>query len=446
MSKTKNTPDAIQSNPVALLPFFFFLLLFIGSGLYFQSIGTEFAFYQVSSVVAILPSIIIALLLDKRKINESLGKFIDGIGHNNIITMCLIYLLAGAFASVAKATGGVDATVALGLHFIPSTFLLPGFFIITALIATAMGTSMGTLAAVAPIALGVAQSANIDISVMAGTILSGAIFGDNLSIISDTTIAATRTQGCEMKDKFKENILYAGPSALICLLCFGALNQDIAPIPTDDYNLLHVLPYLTILILAISGINVFAVLTIGVLLAGAIGIYSTDYTFLKMGSDIYEGFVDMQEIFLLSMLIGGLAALMQQQGGLAFICENIERLIRFFSRKSRSMANQISELGIGFVPALINLCIANNTVAILISGEVAKNLAAEHNITPKRSASLLDIFACIVQGLLPYGAQVLLLSAAFEISPLETISYSWYCMILAVVTILFILFRQRPNL
>ena len=199
----------ISPSFIALTPLLLFLATFIGAGLYFQSIGTDFAFYQLPSVVAILPAIILGLLISKQKLNTAIETFIAGIGHSNIIAMCLIYLLAGAFAAVAKATGGVDATVAMGLSMIPSNLLLPGFFLIAAFIATAMGTSMGTIAAVAPIALGVSEQANIDVALMAGTVIGGALFGDNLSIISDTTIAATRSQGCEMKDKFKENIFFA---------------------------------------------------------------------------------------------------------------------------------------------------------------------------------------------------------------------------------------------
>ncbi|MGL6123258.1 MAG: Na+/H+ antiporter NhaC family protein, partial [Shewanella sp.] len=265
-------PVASQYSPasfVALLPLFVFLGLFIGAGVYFQSQGVDFAFYQLPSVIAILPAIILALMLSKQKLNQSIDTFINGIGHSNIIAMCLIYLLAGAFAAVAKATGGVDATVALGLSLIPSSLLLPGFFVIAAFIATAMGTSMGTIAAVAPIALGVADQAQIDYALMAGAVMSGALFGDNLSIISDTTIAATRTQGCDMKDKFRENLIFAIPASLLTLIAFVFAGKGQAELATQDIDFIKVIPYLTILILAVAGLNVFVVLTIGILLAGA---------------------------------------------------------------------------------------------------------------------------------------------------------------------------------
>ncbi len=305
-----NTSPAVKAPAsfVALLPLFLFLALFIGAGVYFQSQGVDFAFYQLPSPIAILPAIVLAILLSKQKLNQTMNTFMAGIGHNNIIAMCLIYLLAGAFAAVASATGGVDATVALGLKLIPANLLLPGFFIIAAFIATAMGTSMGTIAAVAPIALGVADQAGIELPLMAGSVMSGALFGDNLSIISDTTIAATRTQGCEMRDKFRENLIFAIPAAIVTLLLFGFLSSGQAELPPQEVDFVKVLPYLSILVLAVAGLNVFVVLAIGILLAGITGFVTQDYSLLTFGKDIYKGFGNMQEIFILSMLVGGLAA------------------------------------------------------------------------------------------------------------------------------------------
>jgi Na+/H+ antiporter NhaC len=439
----KKKSEIIAPNPIALIPLFCFFFLFIGSGLYFESKGVAYAFYQLSSVVAILPSIIIAIFLSKSEISVAISRFIDGISDNNIITMCLIFLLAGGFAEVAKSTGGVDATVAMGLHFIPSNYMLVGLFIITAFISTAMGTSMGTLAAVTPIALGIAQTADIDLALTAGVIVSGAIFGDNLSIISDTTIASTRTQGCEMKDKFKENIRFAIPSALITMLIFGIANESGTAIEPKDYNVIMVFPYLSILILAVAGLNVFVVLVVGILFASGIGMYEVNYTVLNMTSDIYKGFMNMHEIFLLSMLIGGLASLMRHQGGLSFLNVYVLRFIKYFSETSERIAQITAKLGIGFLGLLTNICIANNTIAILISGDIVKDLAKKHNIQPKQAASLIDIFTCIMQGLLPYGAQALLVSAAFEITPFSVASHAWYCMILLIISILFIISRNR---
>ncbi|QSX29369.1 Na+/H+ antiporter NhaC family protein [Shewanella cyperi] len=428
---------------VALLPLLLFLALFIGAGLYFQHQGVEFAFYQLPSVVAILPAIVLALLLSKQGLNRAIETFMEGIGHSNIIAMCLIYLLAGAFAAVAKATGGVDATVNLGLSLIPSNLLLPGFFVIAAFISTAMGTSMGTIAAVAPIALGVSDQAQIDHGLMAGAVLSGALFGDNLSIISDTTIAATRTQGCDMKDKFRENLMFAAPAALITLVVFIFAGQGEAQLSAGQPDLLKVMPYLTILVLAVAGLNVFVVLTLGIVLAGLTGLVGDGYGLVQFGQDIYKGFGNMQEIFILSMLVGGLAALMQQQGGLAFVSRGIEALIRRFSSARGEASCRAAELGMAGIVSLTNTCVANNTVSIVVSGEIAHELARKHGVSPKRAASILDIFSCIVQGLIPYGAQALLLATTFAISPLEAVSYAWYCLILAAVALVIVIFRKR---
>ncbi|MGI2171381.1 Na+/H+ antiporter NhaC family protein [Shewanella sp. MF05960] len=446
MTKPTSSPTTALNSPasfVALLPLFVFLGLFIGAGLYFQSQGVDYAFYQLPSVVAILPAIVLAVILSKQHINQAIETFIEGIGHSNIIAMCLIYLLAGAFAAVAKATGGVDATVALGLSFIPSNLLLPGFFVIAAFIATSMGTSMGTIAAVAPVALGVADQAQIDYALMAGAVMSGALFGDNLSIISDTTIAATRTQGCEMKDKFRENLVFSIPASIITLVLFALAGQGQADIATQDIDILKVIPYLTILVLAVVGLNVFVVLSLGIVLAGAAGIFTSEYTVIQMGNDIYTGFTNMQEIFILSMLVGGLAALMQQQGGLTFVSQLVEKLISRFSKANGGASTRAAELGMAAIVAATNTCVANNTVSIVVTGDIAKELAEKHGVSPKRAASILDIFACIIQGLIPHGAQALLIASVFTISPLTAVSNAWYCMVLAVTAVAIVILRKR---
>ncbi|MDP5147605.1 Na+/H+ antiporter NhaC family protein [Shewanella sp. ULN5] len=443
MTKPAASNPSQTASFIALLPLFVFLTLFIGAGVYFQSQGVDYAFYQLPSVIAILPAIILALLLSKQKLNTAIETFIEGIGHSNIIAMCLIYLLAGAFASVAKATGGVDATVALGLSLIPSDLLLPGFFVIAAFIATAMGTSMGTIAAVAPVALGVADQAQIDYALMAGAVMSGALFGDNLSIISDTTIAATRTQGCEMKDKFRENLVFAIPASLITLVAFGLAGDGQAAIAPQQIEFIKVIPYLTILFLAVAGLNVFVVLTLGIILAGVTGMAAADYNTIQFGNDIYTGFTNMQEIFILSMLVGGLAALMQQQGGLTFVNNQVENLISRFSKSKGDASPRAAELGMAGIVAITNTCVANNTVSIVVTGEIAKDLAKKHGVNPKRAASVLDIFACIVQGLIPHGAQALLIASVFTISPITAVLNAWYCMILAVVAVTIVIFRKR---
>lgn len=444
MSNSKNSNAVIAPSAVALIPLIVFLSLFIGVGTYLSLQGVDFAFYQLPAPIAALPAVMLALLLSKDKLNRAIEQFLSGVGHKDIIAMCMIYLLAGAFAAVAKASGGVDATVNLGLSAIPTSMILPGIFLISAFIATAMGTSMGTIAAVAPVALGIADSAGMSIPLTAGVVLSGAMFGDNLSIISDTTIAATRSQGCEMRDKFKENIRIALPAALIAIVIF-AFNSTATQVPeTGPIEWLKVLPYITILILAVSGMNVFVVLTIGILLAGGVSLGSVEnYGMTDYAQDIYAGFGNMQEIFLLSMLIGGLSELMRRQGGLAFLTNLVSGLIRAFSSSHSKQANgRASELGIAGLVSMVNLCTANNTVAIVVSGSVARQLAEENNVSPRRSASLLDIFSCVIQGVLPYGAQVLLLGSVFNLSPLDIVANSYYCFALAIVAVVAVFIKH----
>ncbi|MDF2176862.1 Na+/H+ antiporter NhaC family protein [Aliiglaciecola sp. CAU 1673] len=416
---------------LALLPLLVFLSFFLGAGLYFQWQGVDYAFYQLPAPVAALPAIVLAVWLSRAPLNKAIEQFIEGAGHSNIITMCMIYLLAGAFSSVAKATGGVDATVALGLQLIPGQFLLPGLFILSAFVATAMGTSMGTLAAMAPIGLGVAQASGIEPALVAGALMSGAIFGDNLSIISDTTIAATRTQGCQMRDKFWENLRFALPAALIALVLFAQAGAPTAELPVAAGNPWLALPYLLVLGLAISGLNVFVVLSLGMLATVLVGFWQAGYAVSGLAQDIYTGFGQMQEIFILSMLIGGLSELMRRQGGLDYLVRGVTKVAKALSRQNQAGHS----LAIAGLISLTNLCVANNTVSIIVAGEAAKQLAEHGGINPKRSASLLDIFSCIVQGLIPYGAQALLLGASFGLSPLVIIPNVFYCFVLALVAI-----------
>ncbi len=433
-----------QGSFKAIIPFIVFLCIFIGSGIWYTLQGIEYAFYQLPQPVAILPAIIVAILLSQNTTSKTIDDFIKGMGDSNILAMCVIYLLAGGFAAVAKATGGVDATVNAGLSIIPSWFMLPGVFIIASFLSTAMGTSMGTIGALAPIALGIAQSTNIPPLLMAGTVLSGAMFGDNLSIISDTTIAATRTQGCEMRDKFKENIKLALPAAIIVTVLYFLLNEVTLVPNHNSTEFLKVIPYLLILILAVSGFNVFIVLGLGIIFAGAIGMITIpDYTLHKFTHDIYDGYSSMQEIFLLSLFVGGLSHLMASQGGLKFISEKINKIIAVFSKNHTNEANETAaELGIAGVVSVTNLCTANNTVAIIVTGSVAKELATKNGVTPKRSASILDIYSCVIQGIIPWGAQILLLGAIFKLDPFDISLYSYYPMILGITTTIQLFFRK----
>ena len=437
---TTELSDKLSANPPlksnikpslkSLLPFGVFLGLFLGTGIVLTLQGVEFAFYQLPASIAIIPAILLAIAMGRDTVNEKISQFIQGAGHQNIITMCIIYLLAGAFATVAKATGSVDASVQLGLSIFPDYLLLPGLFLVAAFLATAMGTSMGTIAAIAPIALGFVESSDISASVIAGCIISGAIFGDNLSIISDTTIASTRSQGAHMKDKFRVNFKFAVPAALICLAIFAFNGVTMDHQASQDLDIIGFLPYIVILALALSGVNVFMVLIIGIILAAAIGMLNNGYQLASWVSDINKGFAGMQDIFILSLFIGGLSELIKRQGGLSALTSSIERLTRKLSPNNKKRA---AGIGIASLAFSCNFFTANNTVSIIVTGETAKELADDGDVSPAHSASLLDIYACINQGLLPYGAQALLLGATLKISPIEVVSSAFYPMILLVV-------------
>lgn len=423
----------------SLLPLLFFVALFLGTGLYLQSQDVAYAFYQLPGHVAIIPALILAVWLHRAPLQQSIDVMVKGAGNSNIITMCIIYLLAGAFASVATATGGVDAAVNAGLSLIPAPWLLPGLFVIAAIISTAMGTSMGTIGALAPIAVGLSEQAGLEKALVAGVLLSGAMFGDNLSIISDTTIAATRTQGAKMADKFKENIKISLPAALLTLALYIFLAKEGAPVQIGDVNWTGVLPYTAILLLAVAGMNVFLVLLLGIVLAAAQGSIFAGYAIGSIGKDIATGFANVQEIFILAMLVSSLSEFIKQQGGLQWIAGKIQQV----ANSLKLAGNKAQQLAIAALAFVSNLCIANNTVAIVLTGEVSKTLAQQHAISPRRSASLLDIFACISQGLVPYGAQALLLGASFGISPWQVVTQSYYCMLLLVAALAIVLLRKQ---
>ena len=429
---TDNNPP--KKNLFSLLPFAIFLGLFLGTGIILTLKGVDFAFYQLPASIAIIPAVIVSIglgkLLSKSTLDVQITQFVRGAGHENITTMCMIYLLAGAFAVVAKATGSVDASVQLGLAIFPDYLLLPGLFLVAAFLSTAMGSSMGTIAAIAPVALGFIDSANLDSALVAGCLISGAIFGDNLSIISDTTIASTRSQGAQMKDKFRVNFKFAVPAALICLVLFTLLGGEVIHELNTETAVTGLIPYVVILVLALMGVNVFAVLILGVFLAAVIGMLNNGYQLSAWLTDITAGFSNMQDIFILSLFIGGLSELVRQQGGLAALTQIIQSFARKITPNNDKRAAGLGIAGLAFV---CNFFTANNTVSIIVIGDTAKKLANEGKLSPAESASLLDVFACINQGILPYGAQTLLLGATLHISPLSVASHAFYPMILFFV-------------
>lgn len=435
---TSDTPAKVQARAVALLPLIVFLAIFLGSGIYHSLIGAELAFYQVKAPVAALPAIILAVLLYRGRLNAGIDAFLKGASHPNLILMFMVFMLAGAFASVSSAIGSVDATVQLGLSIIPPEFVLPMLFLISAFIATAMGTSMGTIAACAPIAFGFTQATDIEAVYAIGAVVGGAMFGDNLSMISDTTIAATSSLKVQLRDKFRVNVWIAVPASVISLMIYMLISHGSQAIAFQDYDPWLILPYVAVFFLAFSRLHVLAVLCIGVLLSGLIGLADrADFSLLQLNNAIYDGFVGMFEVALLSMFLGGLSAIMQREGGLEWLIQRIYRLTRLF-RVGRQRAG---ELGISFLVIFSNLFVANNTVAIILSGDMAREVAKEYGVDPKRAAALMDIFSCIVQGLIPYGAQLLLACSIAKMSPVELIGGIYYCWVLAVFAVLSIIFR-----
>ena len=425
--------DEARPDWVALTPLLLFLALFFGAGLYFTVQGVAMGFYQLRAPVAILPALALGAWIAHRKGLRAGDILLRGMGDPNIVLMCLIFLLAGAFAHVSRSIGAVDAVVALGIGALPASLLLPGLFLLAGLISLAIGTSMGTIAAVVPIALGTADAAGLDSALVLGAVVGGAMFGDNLSVISDTTIAATRSQGAAMRDKFRENFMIALPAALLTIVVLAVLG-DSAPVTGDGTaSPWLALPYLLVLVLALAGIDVLVVLGLGLVLAGGFGLFlGNDYDLVQYAGDIWIGFEGMVEILLLSLLIGGLGALMKAAGGLDWLAMVIAR----FARGHRG--RRTGEFSIAALSASADVFTANNTVAILVGGGVARDIAQRHGISPRRSASILDIFACVPQGLLPYGAQILLAASLASVSPLAIAGKVYYCWILAAVAIAFI--------
>ncbi|MEK5742066.1 Na+/H+ antiporter NhaC family protein [Acinetobacter variabilis] len=433
-----DSEGTVQARAIALLPLIVFLTIFLGSGIYHSLIGTEFAFYQIKAPVAALPAIILAALVYRGKLNQGIEEFLKGASHPNLILMFMVFMLAGAFASVSSAIGSVDATVQMGLSVIPPSFVLPMLFVISAFIATAMGTSMGTIAACAPIAFGFAQVTEIPVVYAIGAVVGGAMFGDNLSMISDTTIAATSSQKVQLRDKFRVNVWIAVPASIVTSLIYIFNTGSSSPVEYKDFNWILVLPYIAVFLLAFSRLHVLAVLTIGVVLSGLFGLFATpDFNILKLNTSIYDGFVGMFEVALLSMFLGGLSAIMQREGGLRWLIERIYALTRLF-KVGRQRAG---EIGISFLVVFSNLFVANNTVAIILAGDMAREVAKEYGVDPKRAAALMDIFSCVVQGLIPYGAQLLLACSIAKLSPVELIGGVYYCWILAIFAVIAIAFR-----
>ncbi|UYW02021.1 Na+/H+ antiporter NhaC family protein [Flavobacterium agricola] len=417
---------------ISLIPFAFFIFSFLAFGIITES------FYTIPSPIAVIIGIASAVLLYKGAINDKMETFIKGCGDSKIITMCIIYLLAGAFAVVTKYIGGVDAIVNLGLNYFDLRFLPLGVFLVASFLSTASGTSVGSIVALGPIVMGFHEVTPELLPLLAGALLGGSMLGDNLSMISDTTIAATQSLDCDLKDKFKVNLYIALPAAVvtvIILLFIGFTAPNItAELPVVAVNYWTIIPYLLVIVLAILGLNVFVTLFIGILFSGLIGFSFGSLNWITYCTEIYNGFLSMIDIFLLSLLTGGLAAMVEKQGGIAFLVSKIKKLIK--TPKS-------AQVGIGVITSCINSAIANNTVSIVVAGPIVKDISDEYQIDNRKSATIMDIFSCIIQGLLPYGAQVLLLLSyeGTQLSYGQLFISSFYLYILLIFTLIAIYFK-----
>lgn len=420
-----------KGNPWALLPIGVFLLIFIGAGILFRD------FYSMPAIVGFLIALVVAFVQNRKVgFQEKVAIISKGIGNENIVTMCLIFLAAGAFSGAVRAAGGVESTVNLGLSIIPPSVAVVGLFIIGCFISVSMGTSVGTITAMAPIGVGIAEKTGIGLPICMGAIVCGAMFGDNLSMISDTTIAAVRTQGCEMKDKFRENFLIVLPAAIITGILFFLITRgNMASIEGGlDYQLVRVLPYLVVLAGALIGINVFLVLIAGTVLSLIVGIGTGAFQISEMFQKMGEGVTSMYDITVISIIVAAIVALVKEYGGIEYILNVI---------KKRISGSKGGEFGISLLVLLVDCCTANNTVAIVMAGPIAKEISEEFHVSPKRSASLLDIFGSVGQGLIPYGAQLLAAAGLAGITPVAIMPYLYYPILMGISAVCFILFRKR---
>ena len=444
MNGEKLTPITNKPSLWALSPLLVFLCLYLVTSIIVND------FYKVPITIAFMVSSVYAVCITKGlSLNERMLQYSIGAANKNIMLMIWIFILAGAFAQSAKDIGAIDATVNLTLLLLPDNLLLAGIFLAACFISLSIGTSVGTIVALVPVAAGIAEKTDMNLAFMTGIVVGGAFFGDNLSFISDTTIAATRTQGCEMGDKFRMNFLIVLPAALltVALLWFSASGGT--EVTLHDFELIRVLPYIAVLVLALTGLNAFIVLATGILLSGLVGLFCgipgadgqiVPYSLLRWGQDIYKGFTGMNEIMVLSMLIGGLGELIRYHGGIAWLLARVDGLARRLAGKSGGKgSSRVGESCIALLASLADICTANNTVAIILTGGLAREIALKNGIDPRRSASLLDIFSCVFQGLIPWAAQLLLAGSLAKISPPEITINNWYCMLLAVAGILAII-------
>lgn len=389
---------------------------------------------SLSLTVAFMISSIYAVAISGgMPIRKRIDTYSRGAGANNLMLMLWIYVLAGAFAASAKAMGAVDATVNLALSLLPASMILPGLFLAACFISLSIGTSVGTIVALVPIAAGLAHSVDANLALTVAIIVGGAYFGDNLSFISDTTVVATQTQGCQMSDKFRVNALIVIPAAIIILIIYGILGAGTkAPTHIDAVQYMKVLPYIIVLITAIAGMNVMAVLTLGSILCGIIGIIDGGYDIFGWFSAMGNGVIGMGELIIIAMMAGGMLEIIRENGGIDFIISKITAHVN---------SKRGAELSIAALVSMVNICTANNTVAILTVGNISKKIGDKFGVDNRKAASILDTFSCTIQGLIPYGVQMLLAAGLSGLSPLDIIPYLYYPMAIGLAALFAILFR-----
>ncbi|MGE9860540.1 Na+/H+ antiporter NhaC family protein [Lachnospiraceae bacterium SGI.256] len=422
-----------KGRAIALLPIGVFLIIFLGAGIVFKD------FYAMPAIVAFLIALFVAFLQNKElSFNKKIEVIAKGVGEENIITMSLIFLCAGGFSGAVTAAGGVDSTVNLGLSLIPAHFAVAGLFLIGCFISVSMGTSMGTIAALAPIAVGISEKTGFALSICIGAVVCGAMFGDNLSMISDTTIAAVKTQGCEMKDKFKANFFIVLPAAIITVLIFwfATRNMNFHLEENVSYSLWEVLPYMVVLLGALIGINVFVVLISGIVISLIVGVSMGHIALSEMFQVVGNGVTSMYDITVISIIVACIVSLVKEHGGIQFILNLI---------KSKINGRRGAEFGIALLALFVDACTANNTVAIVMTGPIAKEISEEFDVDPRRSASLLDMFTSVGQGIIPYGAQLLSAATLTGLTPLQIIPNLYYPLLMGVCGVLAIIFRPQSK-
>lgn len=420
-------------NAVALIPLAVFLVTYLVVSL----IAGDF--YKMPISVAFVLSSVVAVVISKGgKLSARIEQFCRGGANSNIMLMILIFILAGAFAQTAKAMGAVDSTVNLCISVLPENLLVAGVFLTACFISLSVGTSVGTIAALAPVAIGIAIKTGLPEALMLGSVVSGAMFGDNLSFISDTTIVATRTQGCKMSDKFKINFRIALPIAIITTIIYVFVGNATSTYATPgEIEWVKVIPYLAVLVTAICGVNVMVVLLLGIVLSGAIGMLTESFSVWGWTSSMGEGINSMGELIIVTLLAGGMLEMIRYNGGIEWIIVKLTSHIHTSRGAEGSIAALVS---------FANLCTANNTIAIIMSGPIAKNIAEKFHVDPRRSASLLDIFSCVIQGIIPYGAQLLMAAGIGHSSPLFIMQYLYYPYLLGIgATISILFFRRRTE-